>query len=54
MTTVTTLPDLKVPRQGSLVLRVKFVGKDGKALGCEEGRALGSGHTRIYEYGTKV
>jgi hypothetical protein len=40
---VTTLPDLKVLRQGSLVL-VKVVGKDGKALGCEEGKALGSGH----------
>jgi hypothetical protein len=50
--TVTTLPDLKVPRQASLILLVKVVGKEGKALGSEEGKASGSGH--FYEQRKEV
>jgi hypothetical protein len=41
---VTTLPDLQVPRQGSLALLLKVVWKKGKALG--------SGH--FYEQRKKV
>jgi hypothetical protein len=40
-------PILKVPSQCSLFLLVEVCWKEGKALGNEGGKALGSGHLRL-------